>query len=614
MNVENQKQRISRKQPGELNSFRIKMVFGFISIIFTFLVLRAFIIHVFPPSKENLQNIAEKQYLENIELAPYRGTIFDRRGEPLAISVKTPSFHINPRIFKPTEDQKDKISKLLQISIKEIEAMMKKKNYFVWFKRKVPFHIAQAVKDLKIDGLFEISEPARYYPTGKAASNLLGYVGTDNYGLLGIERQYEKDLRGQSIKISHSKDARGQILFLSSSNVAPEKTGNNIYLTIDRAIQEIAEDELAKGVKHAEADSGFVIVLDPHTGRILAVANYPFFDPNDAISIQIQDTKNKAFADAFEPGSILKPFVIGRAIDTKKARLGQIFDCENGVITIGRHKIRDTHAAKETSLEDILIHSSNIGTYKIAQKLGEEELYKYFLQVGLGSKEPILGFIGEGNGRLSFWKNWREINFANIAFGQGLMTTGLEVVRAYGAIANGGNVLKPILLDRIESSDKMIIKMSSSQIERKVLNPTTAKSMRQLLERVVNEGTGLNAKSNIYSIGGKTGTAQKVEPGKKAYSADKRLASFVGFAPVNDPYVVILVAIDEPGKRPYYGNLWAAPVFKQIVERTLKYLNVPPDKKPDVIDQIDEKVEQSDQLIISEKDQLKGKNESGKNL
>ncbi len=571
--------RVSRYQPGELRPFRVKIVIGFFCLSFLFLVFRAVVIHLFPPSKDSLQDIAEKQYLEQIQLAPYRGTIFDRRGEPLAISVKTPSLHVNPRVFRPTQEEKEKLSNLLGLSIKQIDEIAKKRNYFVWLKRKVSHAVAAKVMDLKIDGLFELSEPARYYPAGKAAAHLLGYVGTDNYGLLGIERLYEKDLRGQSVRVSQSKDARGQILFLSSSNVAPEKTGNNIYLSIDRAIQEIAEDELEKGVREAKADSGFAIVSDPHTGRFLALASFPTFDPNNPKDLDIKDTRNKAIMDAFEPGSILKPFVIMKALENKKVSLLQKHDCENGTIQIGKHKIRDTHQSKELTTEDVLVYSSNIGTYKVAQKLGMEGLYRGLLDFGLGSGDFVVGFSGEAVGRLSPWTTWQEVKFANIAFGQGIMTTGPEIVRAFGTIANGGNLMKPIVLDRVESSDGMIIAISSSQIERRVMNPNTAKVMRSLLERVVVKGTGSNALTKDYTTGGKTGTAQKVEPGKKAYSLDKRLASFAGFAPVGDPHIVVFVAIDEPGEKPYFGNTWASPVFKGIVERTLRYLNVAPDKE-----------------------------------
>lgn len=567
-----------RLQPGQFYSRRLQFIYVFIPFVFIALIARAVVIHLYPASSKNLQAIANHQYHRNIELAPYRGGIFDRKKEPFAISVRKASFYVNPRIFNPSATEKYKLSQILHLTVSKISEISGRNNYFAWLKRTVSPEVAKAVIDMNLDGIYHVMEPARYYPAGTSAAPLIGYVGTDNKGLAGLELQFDSDLRGQIIKFTNSRDARGKPIFLESEAAAPEEGGKNIYLTIDNVIQDISEKALAEGVEKARAKAGFVIVSDPHTGRLLAIANFPKSDPNQLSSVRMEGMRNRALTDTFEPGSVVKPIVLGAAIAEHKTTWEEHHFCDNGTYKEGKWSIHDTHPEKELTTEEIIVHSSNICTYKVARRLGPEYIYNNYLKFGFSSHANDVNFPGQMTGRISYWKNWKPVRFANVTFGQGLAVTALELVQSYGAIANGGNLMKPYLVERVESYNGAIIQSNSTQVIRKVFEPDVTKKLRHILEDVVVKGTGKNAILDQYTSGGKTGTTQKIDPVLKKYSTDLRIASFIGLTPVEDPHLVIYVVIDEPGNKPYYGGTWAAPVFKKIAEESLRYLNVAPDK------------------------------------
>jgi len=570
--------RNGRLQPGHFYVRRLQFFYLLIPLIFTAITVRAVIVHLFPSSSKNLQAIANHQYHRNIELAPYRGGIFDRKREPLAISVRKPSLYVNPKIFNPTTKERTKLASLLGMPDSKIKAAADRINYFAWLKRAISQETADAVATLNIDGLYQVMEPARFYPSGSSAAQIIGYVGTDNRGLAGLELQYDTELKGQTIKFTNSRDARGKAIFLESEAAAPEEGGKNVFLTIDSVIQEISERALSEGVESAQAKAGYAIVSDPHTGRILAIANYPKFDPNHPTLKAMGGLRNRALSDLIEPGSVVKPLVIGAALADGKTSPTEKHYCENGTYREGRWLIRDTHPEKDLTTTGVITHSSNICTYKIARRLGPEAIYNNYLKYGLTSTSNNIEFPGQITGRISYWKDWKPVRFANVTFGQGLVTSALEMVQSYGAIANGGNLMKPYLVERVESYSGTILRSSGTQVVRKIMEPDVAKKLRHMLETVVVEGSGKNARLDHYTAAGKTGTTQKVDPALKKYSTDLRVASFIGFTPVEDPHLVIYVVIDEPGKKPYYGGLWAAPVFKKIAEESLKYLNVAPDK------------------------------------
>lgn len=576
------RRRAPKTQPGQFRANRARFVQVVVYCGFAAILARAVNLHLFPSQSNSLHRIADRQYQREIELAPYRGAIYDRRGDALAISIRRPSLAVNPRVFDPSAAEVRRLAAILKTSPRTVQTIANKRNYFAWLARHIDQRVADEVLNLSLDGLVQIREPARFYPAGNAAAHLLGFTGMDNSGLTGLERQFDKDLKGQAFKITATKDARGQFILSESQGAAPEKTGNSIYLTIDRVIQEIAEDELEIGLKRANAKKGFVIVSDPHTGRILAVANGPSFDPNStggSRKVSQERMRNHALLDGFEPGSVTKTFLIASALDTKKTRLDTMHDCEKGRLKIGRDRIGDDHPADHLTTGDTLVRSSNICSYKIALQMGKDGVAKSLKAFGITSDQSGLGFPGEIHGRLTPWAKWKQIQFSNIAFGQGFLTTGLELVQAMGAIANGGRLMKPSMIERVVSSEGLVVSSTPTQAPTQVISPATARTMRSLLARVVTDkhGTGSKAATTLYSTAGKTGTAQKVDPGIRGYHKDKRIASFIGFAPVADPHLVIYVMIDEPREKPYYGGLWAAPIFSAVAERTLKYLNVAPD-------------------------------------
>lgn len=549
---------------------------------FVIVALRAITIHIFSPSADILENLARRQYQNKIDLSPYRGNIFDRRGEPLAISIRRPSYYVNPRIFDPSAKEIKALSSILGFSPKKIRQIAGRTNYFAWLARKVEIAQAQKINSLGIKGLFEISEPARYYPNGSDLSHLIGFVGLDNKGLHGIELGYDHFLQGEMLTAHHNRDARGDSIYRDSILALPEKTGKNLVLTIDSAIQNIAQVALVKGLERAKARGGFAIVSDPHTGRILAIANAPSGAVDSLQRIRPEHLRNRALTDLFEPGSVIKPLVIGRALEDRLTTMEEVHNTFNGSYKEDgwRRPIHDTHGAPTMTTEEILIESSNIGTYRIIKRLGPEKLASSLKDFGFTQRDQQIGFPAQSFGRIERWQSWHPVRFANIAFGQGFEATGLEVVQAFGAIANGGNLMRPYLVDHIESAEGAMLENHGSEVIRRVLRPSTALQLRQVLQKVVEVGTGGNARLSQYTSAGKTGTSEKVDPATKAYSDHLRIASFIGFAPCVDPHLVIYVVVDEPGNKPYYGGTWAAPVFKEIAEESLRYLNVAPDKLP----------------------------------
>ena len=521
-----------------------------------------------------LNSIANKQYHDDLNLTPYRGTIYDRRGIPLAISVRRPSLAINPRVFRPNAQQKKTIAQLLNMPVAKITKLTQRPRYFAWLQRKVAPALAEQVLALRLKGIYQLTEPFRYYPLGEKFAHLIGYVGIDNTGLLGIEQRYEKQLHGQRTDLTLIKDARNQPVFYLPAHAQIEEAGYNMTLTLDRVIQEISMEELAIGVANAKAQKGFVIVADPHTGQVLALANYPSFDPNLPRFIRTRHTKNTAVSTLYEPGSIIKPLVIARALDLGLTRSEDLHYCDNGLLEVGNTFIRDDHPHPVLSTADILTFSSNICTYKVAALLGAKRLWQLYHDFGLGTAVNDLSLPGQAVGKIKDHERWSPIRFANISFGQGMSTTGIELVNAYNAIANGGKLLRPYLLTKISDDQGKTITEHAPQVVRQVLRPETARLLRSILGRVIKYGTGKLANPQIYSAGGKTSTAEIFDRQNNRYSRTKRIAGFIGFAPLADPHITIYVSIFAPTQKPYYGGKWAAPVFANITRRVLDYLNV----------------------------------------
>ncbi len=571
--------RKSREQPGTYNDRRHKVILTFLGLVFLGVSIRASLIHLSPNRQTNLTKIAKRQYEKNLKLSTYRGHIYDRRGNTLAISIQKKSIFVNPKIFNPSSSEVRKISKILGLKPQKVQAIAGKNKYFSWLKRKVSNHLYDEILKLNLKGVSVVNEPGRFYPAGYDAGQVIGAVGVDNNGIFGVEKKYDKDLRGQSIDVKIARDAKGRMIILKPTTALPEKTGHNIHLTIDQAIQNITENALRRGVKEASAKAGFAIVSDPYSGHILAVANYPSFNPNSDSLSHFNKIRNRAFYDRFEPGSIIKPFTIATAMQHNKTKRFDVHNCENGRYRAGGVLFRDDHPDDYLTTEMTLVRSSNICTFKIAEKIGKKKLFEGLNLFGFGKNpENIVQIAPDGN--MSDYTSWKAIRFANIAFGQGLPVNGVEMVAAMNSIANGGLKSFPSIVSKVSNSDGLTVFEQPFSSPQRIMTEKNAREMREMLGQVVDNkrGSGSRAKLSHWTSGGKTGTAEKYDPVVKGYHPNKRIASWLGFAPVKQPHLVVYVMIDEPGKKPYYGGLWAAPIFRDIMESSLGYLNIKPDK------------------------------------
>ncbi|MCY4380519.1 MAG: penicillin-binding protein 2 [Proteobacteria bacterium] len=548
---------------------------------FTLILARAFVIQMFPPSEESLKRMASKQYSTQITLGNYRGTIFDRRNIPLALSVKKPSLAVNPRVFSPTEPQMEALHQILGTTPENIRLIADKKSYFSWLARHTTLAQAERVLSLDIPGVYSVREPARYYPTGEMSGPVIGKVNIDNHGLFGLERLFDHELSGGAGQLSAVRDGKGQLILDNFRQIKPRKPGLNVHLSLDGVIQEIVYEELSHGIKEADAKSGFALMGDPYTGAILAAVSLPSFNPNQSSLDNMENTKNRGVTDLFEPGSIVKPFVVAEALKRHITTINTpYFFSLSGIYYFKGGRVRDDHPKKELNTAEILIHSSNIGMLYLAERLGKDRLYDIFSALNIGGKALLVpGISAIARSTLSKPDTWHNTRFANVSFGQGFSMTGLEVLQAYNVIASGGKLSPLHLITKITTASGALHRYRPIEHSTTLYPTEVMRDVSHILHRVSIEGTGRQAASQLYRVAGKTGTSEKFDTEIKAYSPDKRIASFAGFAPYPDPKITLVVFIDEPKNKPYYGGKWAAPVFRRIVDRVLPYLNVLPNQK-----------------------------------
>lgn len=551
---------------------RINAVFLLFFTFLAFCIARLLFIQFFRASY--LRNIAKKQYNLFVELEPRRGTIYDANLKPQAVNISIDSLYAAPNEI-PDPD-KELIIKQLTTILDTDYSFLKDKLYrekaFVWLARKITPGQTQAIKKLNIKGLGFIKETKRCYPNGYLASHLIGFAGLDNVGLEGVELLYDKSLKGEGGFAFFLRDARQKRLDLYENMVAP-KDGYDLILTIDEVIQYIAEREIDKVYRAYRAKSASIIVMDPHTGAILALAKRPTFDLNEYAKVARTQIHNVAICDLFEPGSVFKIVTASAALEEKKVVEEDKFFCENGSYKVATHILHDHTPHGWLTFREVITESSNIGTTKVAQILGSQTLYRYVRLFGFGEKLGI-DLPGEISGSIKEPRLWSKVSIGAIPIGQEVGVTALQLVSAVSVIANGGQLMKPYLVREIRDKYGETIKAISPQLIRKVISVDTASRMKKILTGVVEEGTGKLAKVPGFAVAGKTGTAQKLEP-NGTYSHDKFIASFIGFAPVEDPAISVVVTVDDP--RPYYfGGVVAAPVFKNVVSDTLKYLKTHP--------------------------------------
>ena len=507
-------------------------------------------------------------------LSSRRGTIYDRNRVEFAFSLDVDSLYARPRLIQNKKDAAQKMCSILGISRDKILSIIQSQQSFVWVKRKITPEQSEKIKELKISGLGFTKEAQRFYPHKELAGQLLGFVGVDSQGLEGVEREFDKQIRGTSGYLLVNRDALGRDLFPEGIKKVDSLRGYNLVLTIDKNIQYIVEKELQAAVTAARARSGLAVVIDPRTGEILASAVAPAFNPNQG-SAPGDIWKNRAITDVFEPGSTFKPFVVGSALEEGVVKPEDIYDCENGSYHMGGKIIHDAHPHGLLSVTEVIKYSSNIGASKIAQHLGRERFYNYICKFGF-SRETGIELPGEVSGYIPHASQWREINLGTISFGQGVSVTALQMASAYSAIANGGLLMRPYLVKKIQEENGTVIQEAAPTIIRRVISDQSARLLREMLKTVTEDGgTGQKACVEGFEVAGKTGTAQKIAANGKGYS-DKCVSSFVGFIPAQDPKLTIVVVIDEP-KGVTYGGVVAAPAFSKMAQQILCYQRIYPE-------------------------------------
>lgn len=551
--------------------FRIVTLLVFLLVLFIALMSRAFQIQLL--SGKLLKSLAEKQHIKTLQIEPERGIIFDRNGEKLAASVMASSVYADPSKIIDPAGVAENIAPILDIDKSTIVKKISGSKYFCWLARKISPEQASKIEALNIESVYLIKEPKRYYPNGELAGCLIGFVGLDYTGLEGLELKYNNYLKGTPEKLTWGRDARGNRLYprIEKAATQNQEEGYNLILTIDSRIQHIVETNLSEAVTAKGAKGGFVIVMNPKTGEILAMADQPGFDPNKFSSYKVGKGKNKAIADCFDPGSTFKPFLAAAALEEGVARETDRFNCENGTYVVSDRVIHEANRKKYGSLtfHDILKYSSNIGCVKISERLKKERFYRYITQFGFGSKTGI-DLPGEISGLLRAQQNWTRVDTSTIAFGQGISVTAIQLITALSSIANDGLLMKPHIVSAVVDKQGQIIHRFSPTPVRQVISPKTAKRLTAILKDVVGEddGTGKKAQIANVAVAGKTGTSQKFDFARRVYSSERVRTSFMGFFPAEDPKIAMLVTLDEP-QRDRWGGVAAAPVFKNIGEQIL---------------------------------------------
>ena len=516
-----------------------------------------------------LTGIAKKQHNLFVELEPRRGTIFDCNLKPLAVNITLDSLYASPAEIRDKEKESiiRQLSPILNISQDYLRDRLYRKKSFIWIARKITSEQSQAIKKLNIKGLGFLKESKRTYPNSYLASHVIGFAGLDNTGLEGLEARYDKYLKGEAGWALFLRDARQKKLELWEEMLVP-KDGYNLILTIDEVIQYIAERELDKAFKIYHAKGASIVVMDPHTGAILALANRPTFDLDEHTGSDKDAMRNRAICDLFEPGSVFKIVTASAALEERRVSEEDKFFCENGTYKVASHILHDHTSHGWLTFREVIEESSNIGTTKVAQMLGPDIVYRYVKLFGFGDKTGV-DMPGEISGMIKEPRFWSKVSIGAIPIGQEVGVTALQLASAVSVIANGGQLMRPYSTKEIRDKYGETIKKFFPLMTRKVISLDTSLRVKEILRGVVENGTGIMAKVPGFSAAGKTGTGQKLEA-NGTYSHDKFMASFIGFAPVEDPVIAVAVVLDEP--HPYYGGVVAAPVFKNVVADSLRYL------------------------------------------
>jgi len=547
--------------------FLVLFIFVILLIIFQLFKLQV-IQYSFYKSK------SQQIHLTTIEQQIGRGSIYDRNGKALALSVKMLSVCASPVKVKNKIEVARFLSEKLNLGFNEILQKLKSKRKFVYIKRKVDIDIIKEIEKRNITGIFTQIEEKRFYPMRTIGAHIVGFTDIDNKGLEGIELKYDKFLKGKKGRILVKKDALGRIITVDKVDIKKAEKGADVFLTIDSNIQYASQRELKNVILKYKAKAGSIIVMNPNTGAIYAIANYPEFDPNNFNEYNHNFIRNRAITDMFEPGSTFKIFPM-------TAYLKEFPNCENEKVYCGNGRyfffnryVNDHEKHGWLTVPEVIKYSSNIGMVNLALKLKQDKLYNEFVNFGFG-KNTGIDLPGEASGILRDYKEWDNTTLTSIPYGQEIAVTAIQLARAYSAIANGGYLITPYVVEKIVKDDNVIFE-NKTELKNKILDEKIRAKLVNMLKMVVEkDGTGRKAYIKDYSVAGKTGTAQKHDEKNKGYKKDAYVASFIGFVPADKPEVLTLVVIDEPNPLIYFGGDVAAPVFNTVTKIALSYLKTP---------------------------------------
>ena len=558
---------------------RLRLMLVALSISLWALGLTSRLVHLQVFGHAAFQSLADRQSERTIKLDARRGPILDRNGHHLAVSVDAESVYAVPSEIRDPRGAAAALARSLGLGARDrqqLELRLQRDKAFVWVKRKLAPGATQAVRDLRIEGIGFLTEDRRYYPKRELASQVLGFVGAEDkgetQGLTGIEYSFDEQIRGHGAKVVIRTDARRRPVDYAEK---PSTEGGTVVLTLDETIQYIAESELQRAMSETGAAAGVIVAMEPNTGEVLAMANRPTFNPNRFTAYSSSHWKNRAVVDAFEPGSIFKLVTAAAALQEGVVDPDEVIDCGGGFVQVAGTRINDHKAFDRLSFREVIARSSDVGVIRVAQRLGRENLSRYAQAFGFGTRTGV-ALPGESTGILRSTSEWSAVSLASISFGQEIAVTALQMTAATAAVANGGYLMKPLIVQRVIGADGRLVQEWKPYAVRRILEPDTVDTLTALLKQVVREGTGQRAAVPGYVVAGKTGTAQKVDP-TGSYSLVDHVASFVGFVPASRPALAILVSLDTPRGTFNQGGDVAAPVFARVAEQALRHLAVPPD-------------------------------------
>lgn len=575
------KRRPARRVPATIGPWvrrRIIIAAAGLSLLLGAIGYKAYALQV--DQRERFRQLARRQHVKTVEIPAPRGVIHDAAGRELAVTADASSVFASPREVVDVVGTAERLAQILDLDVRELESRLASQRHFAWIERHVTVEEAEAIRAADLPGIDITEEPRRFYPGRALAGPVLGFAGIDGNGLDGLELELEPLLAGQRASLEALRDATGGVM-LAEGLVEP-RPGASVTLTLDRAIQHIAERALEEAVAVNKPTAASIVVLDVHTGGVLAMANYPSYDPNAPAAGLRARARNRTITDAFEIGSAMKVFTVAAALDAGAVRPDQTFDIENGRYKIGRKVIRDTYRDEVLDVGGIIKRSSNVGSAKIAQRLGAEALHDALVRFGFGDRTGI-ELPGERAGLVHPAERWREIDLITTSFGYHMNVTMLQLAAGYAAIGNGGVYNEPRIVTRVEGAEGEILYRHQPR-GRRIMKAETARALLPMLASVFDKGKDGGTARSIdvagYRAGGKTGTAHKLDPNGKGYADDLYLSSFAGLAPIDAPRIAVVVLVDEPRGEEHYGSLVAGPAFASVVSGTLRYLGVPEERLP----------------------------------